>query len=121
MSAPHFAVAETAISTAAKTRYQTGAAHLKQRQYQEAIHAFTQALKHAPSYALAYRKRGETYQALGNSTAALEDCSKAIALSPTHSQAYNCRGNAHTSAKRYEQGIKDYLAAIERDPKYAWA
>lgn len=92
-----------------------------QGKYNEAIHAFNQAIQFDPTDAVAYNNRGAAYGQMGNHKQQIEDCNKAIQLNPRDAVAYNNRGVAYGELGYYEQEIEDCTKAIELNPKLAVA
>ena len=52
-------------------------------------------------------------------TAAIEDCSIAIALDPKFAQAYATRGIAYRELKQHQKAVEDFKRAISLDPNLA--
>jgi tetratricopeptide (TPR) repeat protein len=103
----------------AESFYQQGADLYKQKQYDQAIDAFTQAIRLKPDYAVAYNDRGIAYDDEKNYDLAIQDYNQAIKLNPNYANAYNNRGNAYSDEKNYDLAIQDYNQALKLDPNYA--
>lgn len=89
--------------------------------YDEAIHAFNQAIQRDPTDAVAYNNRGAAYGQMGNHKQQIEDCDKALQLNPKDAVAYNNRGVAYGELGYYEQEIEDCTKAIALNPTLAVA
>jgi tetratricopeptide (TPR) repeat protein len=110
-----------------KVYYMRGRSYMENRQYDQAINDFTKALEICPDTDKATKfsiieSRGNSYHALNKNDAALNDFSDAIALNRWHKNikyVYNNRGWIWQSKKDYEKAIKDYSAALKKDPAFA--
>ncbi len=65
-----------------------GLAQAKQKQFQDAIQSFSQAIQLEPRAWISYYNRGNLYAALKQYPQALADFAKVIQLNPSHAQAY---------------------------------
>jgi tetratricopeptide (TPR) repeat protein len=91
-----------------------------QGKYNEAIHAFNQAIQFDPTDAVAYNNRGVAYGELGYYEQEIEDCTKAIELNPKLAVAYYHRGIAHQKLGNRKQAEKDKRMAYALNPKRKW-
>ncbi|MEM9164954.1 MAG: tetratricopeptide repeat protein, partial [Cyanobacteria bacterium P01_F01_bin.4] len=103
----------------AKLAYRRGSNYAKQTNYQQSIHALTQALDQHPNPADVYVMRGLSHWKLGEMGAAIADFESALALDPTHPKAHGNRG-----LLRYESGdeagaLADWAIALVHCPNYA--
>ena len=71
-----------------------GRAHLKDRQFDEALVALTEAIKRNPRLASAYNARGYAHFLTKKPEAAILDFSEAIKIDPAYANAYHNRGVA---------------------------
>jgi len=92
-----------------------GGSRLAKGQYEEAIAAYTEALKLDSDLAEAYDSRGYAYSMMGEYEQALADLNRAIELDPDCARAYNNRGFIYAEQGKYEQAIADYNKDIELD------
>jgi tetratricopeptide (TPR) repeat protein len=84
------------------------------------VRAFSRALELDPHLASGYYARGWAYYWLGESQAAIADCTQAIALGfDPLSRAYAACGLARSATGDHEQAIMDFTTAIEIDPHAA--
>ena len=81
--------------SAAEVSFDQGALHLNSGQKDEAIAAYSHAIKLNPKYAEAYYNRGIVYGLKGQFDRAIEDFTKAIALQPDYADAYNNSACVH--------------------------
>lgn len=88
----------------------------EQGQLEEAIAAYSQAIRLNPDLTVAYNNRGTTYAVLGQLQMALQDLDEAIRLDPQYVDAYNNRGYAYVSLGRFRKAVEDYDEAIQLDP-----
>src|SRR6202142_3152491 len=73
-------------------------------------------LLHGKQEGVAYELRGLAYLDRGDTTHAIADLNRAIALAPDFAPAYQNRGNAWYARGNYGHAIADYDAAIKLDP-----
>jgi tetratricopeptide (TPR) repeat protein len=71
--------------------------------------------------ASAFNRRGHAYVALGDTTHAIADFDRAIALDPKNIQAYYNRGVAYFSIRQSDRAIADLDQAIKLDPNNTYA
>ena len=93
----------------------------KQRQYEEAIKHYTEAIKLKPDLDEAYNNRRNAYYEKEELDKAISDYNTAIKLNPDDASAYNNRGNAYDEKGEFDNAIRDYTEAIKRKPDYAEA
>lgn len=101
-----------------------GGSYLDSKQYTLAVADYTKAIALSPSNgakAESTYNRCQAYNALKNSTAAITDCSNAIALNPQYFLAYFQRGNIYYNSGKTTLALKDYSKVIELKPDYALA
>lgn len=92
----------------------------KNEDYNGAIAAYTESLAASPSPE-AYTNRGAAYLAMGNTDAAIQDFSMALALNPKDIKALNNRGVAWARKHAYAHALADCNQAIEINQNYAVA
>ncbi len=110
-----------------KVYYNRGNAHLKNRQFDQAIWDFTKALELTPAAKKEMRyfileSRGNASQKSGRIDAAIADYSQAIELVPRQKKiqfVYHNRGWSYIRKENYDAAIDDFGAAIGRDPNFA--
>jgi len=89
--------------------------------HNEAVDAYTVAIRLKPDYAEAYNNRGIAYDKLGQYSRAIEDFNQAIRLKPDYAEEYNNRGNAYIDLGQYSRAIEDFNQAIRLKSDYAEA
>lgn len=93
----------------------------RERKFNEAIAAYTNAINLSTEKAENYYNRGNVYVDLGKYDKAIEDYTKAIELNSQYVTAYNNRGYAYEELGEHQKAIEDYTKTIEFDPQYAGA
>ena len=89
----------------------------KAGRHQEAIEAFTKAIKLRSTYDVPYINRSYSYLELKQFHNAIKDCNKAIELNTKYEWAYINRGVAHAKLNKHEQALTDYKKALELNPE----
>lgn len=92
-----------------------GFAYLKQREYDRAIQAFTEALRLNPHDTLAYvsyLSRGLAYRLKGEHDRAVRDLDQALRLDPHDADTYLGRGLAYARQGEYARARSDYNQAL---------
>jgi len=92
---------------------------IKNKDYEGAIHDFTEAISLDPKLASAYHNRGFVEGHLGQYANAIADFKQAIALDPNNKAGYYNRGIIEDKLGHYADEIADYNQAIALDPKFA--
>jgi len=96
--------------------FEKGCKAFNAEHWNEAIDAYTKAIKLKPYYADAYNNRAVAYDNLGNHQQAIEDYNKAI---PDYALAYYNRGLVYGKLGNYQQKINDYKIAARLGDKDA--
>jgi serine/threonine protein kinase/Tfp pilus assembly protein PilF len=94
---------------------------MKQRQYAEAVQAFTKAADLRPNWGLDYVNRGSAYQHLEQFDAAIRDYSRAILLNPRLVNAWVGRAQCYVQLKQDNRAFDDFNQAIALKPDDAVA
>jgi len=92
-----------------------GCQHDQRDERDEAIAAFTKAIRLEPHWPLAYNNRGYSYYCKGDCDRAVADYTKAIELDGDCALAYLNRGNAYVDKQMYDRAVTDYTEAIRCD------
>ena len=112
------AAASAAPSVAAKELtaqewFELGYKHGDARKYDEAIHAYSEALRLEPDDADAYYNRGNARWAKGDLDGAMRDYDEALRLEPDDASAYHNRGVARSAKGDLDGAIKDYQKYLD--------
>jgi tetratricopeptide (TPR) repeat protein len=95
-----------------------GLAALDQKDYDNAIAEFTEAIKLNPNNAVFYFNRGIAYYRKNDYDNAIENFTNAIQLNSDDANFYYNRGRAYYEKKDYDNAITDYTNAIRLNPDY---
>lgn len=101
----------------AKQHNQRGKQLYRQRQYQQAIAEFNQAIRLYPGYAVAYHNRGLAYRRSGRYDQAVADYTTVMRLAPHAAIAYYNRAIAYASKGDYQHALADVDRYIKMRPK----
>lgn len=89
--------------------------------YDDAVAAYSAALKLEPKNAAAFCGRGSTFFNQGDSDTALADLHRAIELDPDNATAYLVRGQVQYAGGAGDKALADFTKAISLDPMVAVA
>jgi Flp pilus assembly protein TadD len=95
-----------------------GEARLTAEDWDGAVAAFHQAVKIAPTSALAHSKLGVALVHKRQWDDAAGEFTQAIELDPTYAPAHSNLGNVHRERGRLDEAIASYTRAIALDPDY---
>ena len=101
--------------------YQQGLAKAKEKDYEGAIAAFSQALQHQSDFAEAYYNRGLAYFNVGDWQAAIADYTAALRLDGHNAAVYFARGLTYLTTRDLEAAIADAKQAILLNADHAAA
>ena len=85
--------------------------------YQEAIEAYTNAIKEDSTNSNAWIRRGFTRGIIKDFEGEMADYSFVIEVEPKHKWAYISRGSARNRLGDYTNALKDFNKALQIDPK----
>jgi serine/threonine protein kinase/Tfp pilus assembly protein PilF len=94
---------------------------MKQKQFAEAVQAFTRAADIRPNWGLDYVNRGSAYQHLEQFDAAIRDYSRAIVLNSKATNAYIGRAQCYAQQKQDNPAFDDFNQALSLKPDSAIA
>jgi regulator of sirC expression with transglutaminase-like and TPR domain len=95
--------------------------HLSDENYDEALDAFSQAIRLDPTLAFAYYNRGLTRYYKNDEDLAIEDFNRALELGFGDALLFRNRGNAFSRKGDVERALADYAQGIALDPGNALA
>ncbi len=101
--------------------FNAGLSSFNNRDYDQAIAEFTEALTIDPDHIDARRRRGSAYMRTCRMPEAIRDFNRALALSPADARTYNLRGLAYASIGRHDHAVSDYDRAVAIDPGFCAA
>ncbi len=96
--------------------YKSGIKKHDAKAYQEAIEEFSRAIEAYPTFAQAYKRRGDAKGWLNDDQGWKEDTTRAIALGPTNAIFYADRAIAKYYLKDWAGRVADYEKAVVFDP-----
>jgi Flp pilus assembly protein TadD len=99
----------------------SGQAHLKKREFDKAINAFSSMIERNPSFSDAYYFRGYAYEQTGNLEQAITDYTEAVKINPDDPWPYYNRGKIYNSKGDYNKAIADFSQTLKLDPDFASA
>jgi tetratricopeptide (TPR) repeat protein len=119
-----------ALADPASDKFDQGVKALKNRDWDEAIACFDDAIRLNPKHIKAYLHRGDAYQEKGDDDRAIANYTAALRLDQKNSDAFQKRGwayyslgilysvrNASKAREAYDKAIADCIEAIRLDPK----
>lgn len=108
------------VDVAKAEKYKSeGNQKLAEKNFQEAVNLYTEAIALNPSNAIYYSNRSAAYSQMGNNQAAYDDAKESVGLDSSYAKGYSRLGLAALALKRYDEAIAAYKKAIELDPSNA--
>ncbi|RDD44899.1 Stress-induced-phosphoprotein 1 [Trichoplax sp. H2] len=89
---------------------------LQEKNFQEAIKCYTEAIQLNPNNHIFYSNRSAAYASLGQYEKALDDANKTVQLKPDWPKGYSRVGAALTFLKRYEEAVTTYQDGLKLNP-----
>ena len=96
--------------------FERGCNFMVQKQFTNAVAAFTEAVAHNSHDANCYFRRGQCFFCLQNFDQAILDFDRAIGCDRDNAQFFLWRGTAHARLNHDDNAIKDYELAMRLDP-----
>ena len=90
--------------------------HLKKKEYDEAVAAYTRALELRPDYHIYLANRAAALTHLSRHSEAVTDCKRAIEVDPGYVKAYSRLGFAYYQLKQYTESVSAYERGLALDP-----
>lgn len=103
----------------ARYRYRQALTQMRKGNVEVALTVLPQALDHSPCPADIHIELGKAHWQTGETTAALEHFSAAIALDPTNVRAFGNRGLLHCQQGREDLALSDWHQALQHQPGHA--
>lgn len=119
-SAPVIEPSYTPVSKEALEWYHKGKELAKEKKWDEAIAACTQAINIDANYPQAYCRRAGAYSEKKDFKKAFADVEKAISLAPRYSEAINLRGVCRYVQEERGLALIDFAQARRLAPRYHW-
>lgn len=105
----------------ANEHYIKGMNAFDHKKYNEAIEAFTLALKADSTFKEAFFKRGVCYELMEDYKKAIIDFTSIIIIDKKNTQAYYNRGLAYRELGKFNKAIFDFSSAIKFNPTHKYA
>ena len=97
--------------------FSSGLSALDNKEYNRAVHAFSQVLKKDPYFMEAYLLRGIAYgDGLNQYEKAIADFNNVLKIDPGNADAYGLRGTTYAKLGQHDKAIADYAEAIRLNP-----
>jgi stress-induced-phosphoprotein 1 len=101
------------------TQKELGTKAFQQKNFNEAIHFFTQAITESPHDHTLYSNRSACYYNLSQFAKAREDGEKCIEIKGDWGKGYQRKGMALHALGQYEEALQDYETGLKLDPENA--
>jgi L1 cell adhesion molecule like protein len=106
----------TEVKTEVDKLKEKGNQFLAAGKYQEAVAAYTQAIKIAPTNHLLYSNRSAAKITLADLNGALEDAQKCVELAPTWSKGYSRVGAAYQAMNKLDDALAAFTKGLSLEP-----
>ncbi|MGB3208718.1 MAG: tetratricopeptide repeat protein [Crinalium sp.] len=106
------------ISPRAVFYYNRGIVYAYQKQWQQAINDYNQAIKIDPQLAYAYNGRGTVYAYQKQWQQAINDYNQAIKIDPQLAYVYKNRGVVYHAQENFSAALSDYNKALSIDENF---
>jgi tetratricopeptide (TPR) repeat protein len=105
------------VTLKAQAIHQRGYDYYKQKDYNNAIASYSEAIQLDPNNSQLYFNRGIAFRELRQYQEALQDFRKAVELDPTDTGAYDNLGWIHAQMGQFDKSIDYYTKTIEIKPQ----
>lgn len=95
---------------------EAGNKHLQAKQFDEAIQAYSEAIKINPNDHVFFSNRSAAYLSKGDAENALHDAEQCVKISPQWAKGYSRKGAALHSLRRYDEGEEAYREGLAIAP-----
>lgn len=89
----------------------------KRGEFQEAVAAYSDAVRLMPAEAMYYANRAAAFLMLDRFKDVLEDCARTLAIEPMHVKAHLRAGKAHFKMGNFEEAERSYGLALVTEPR----
>ena len=96
--------------------FNQGMKSYEQKDYDNALKKFQEAIKLNSKFSTAYSMCGLVYKELGNYDLAVENITKAIEIEPGHYWNYYSRADAYTKMNQFDKAVADFTKIIQIEP-----
>ena len=103
----------------ARSMFWIGLVHAQQDQLEEAVQAYSEAVRRTPNFMVAYKNRGLAYLHMDEYKLAIDDFNQLIRHDHTDAVAYYRRGIAQELLEQQDRAVASYQAAVAEDAFYA--
>jgi len=114
-------IAATTPSWDAKYWCDKGDSFYDQGKYDEAIHAYGEAIKINPKYTFAWNQKGVALYMQGKYDEAIDAYDEAIELDKEYATAWSNRGAAYAKLGKYQAALQHFEFAVQLNPKLSFA
>ena len=97
--------------------YSVGVASAHLKQYNQAVHAYREAIRNQAEYEEAWHKLGVAYASLKEYDHAIHAYRDALRIQPENAEAWYDLGNTHYELKQYAHAIHAYREALRIHPE----
>ncbi|MGB7062558.1 MAG: tetratricopeptide repeat protein, partial [Candidatus Zixiibacteriota bacterium] len=101
-----------------ETFFFLGSYYFEQRQYQQAIQRYNQAIKIDPLYKIVYNMLAYTYDMVGDFEKSIGAINKYISIAPDEANPYDTRGDLYARNGKIDQAVESYRKALDRKPDF---
>ncbi|KAJ3342357.1 hypothetical protein HDU93_002473 [Gonapodya sp. JEL0774] len=100
----------------AEAKKTEGNKRMAEKQFDQAIKFYTEAIELDPVNAIYYSNRAAAYSQKGDPQSAIVDAKAAVKIDPTYSKAYGRLGLAHYTLGNFSEAVRAYEDALQLEP-----